>query len=61
MDDPGGALDEPHDDSATGQDVLADAADSPDSADSAGDDDVEGEPGLPPAGDDPMDGAAPSG
>ncbi|HMJ79233.1 MAG TPA: hypothetical protein VK507_24825 [Iamia sp.] len=54
MDDPGDAPDEPDDDSAAGQGTLADAADS------AGDD-VEGEPGLPPAGDDPMDGAAPSG
>jgi hypothetical protein len=40
----------PDDDSNAGEDMAAD-----------NDPDVEGNPGLPPEGDDPMDGAAPSG
>jgi hypothetical protein len=45
---------------------MSDQSDQPTLSDDAGpdvpdDDDVEGEPGLPPEGEDPMDGAAPSG
>ncbi|HYI61705.1 MAG TPA: hypothetical protein VEW93_07860 [Acidimicrobiales bacterium] len=46
---------------AEGDGLLADGADAetePESGDTDGDGD---EPGLPPAGDDPMEGAAPSG